>query len=469
MNQGKLKLYMHVLLAFCFVSVSFIDYFYRLLFNSAYSPFLSFLLILFALTVILTVVHIVLFKPYKNMLIEINKSYKDIMSELTITEEEKNCLITDQNFGNFQQLIELYKTSQKQQCELVCELTNTNKILDQNNKFANAIMQITSEILSSKDIHSVLQLILEKSIEIIPNAQKGSILLYNKDFLEYKAMYGYDLEALKDFKFTFDEIFQGSAKDIYEPIIIHDVEQYNANLKKDKFDVLKETRSFDLKSSISCAISIDNQFYGTINIDNIESNYAFSDEHKPMIKYFAEQIGIALKNAQLIEKILYLSQYDSLTGISNRAHFEEQLNQLHTSCEQNNQSYSLIIIDMNDLKVINDTYGHEAGDKLIITFTQYIGNMTHKPDIFGRIGGDEFALAYSSKTELELTSIMQHIQDHFSAVPFIYNDNEVLTITFGFGISTYPSETDDISTLFKMADQRMYVNKRNIKEMKQVL
>jgi|GEM_PF-980483 len=463
MRSERGNLFARIMVTIALISVGFIDHYYRLLFGSIYSPFISLLLVTAAIIIILIIAHAIFYIPYKRMQHDVRKSYKEIMAELAITTEEKPNMNVSENLDNFHQLMHLYKTSQKEQCELVCELTNTNKILEQNNKFANAIMQITSEILSSKDIHSILQLILDKAIEIIPNAQKGSILLYNQDYLEYKAMYGYDMEALKDFKFRLDEIFQHSAPDLYEPIIIPDVEQFNTHLKKDKFNVLKDTRSFELKSSISCAIKIDGEFYGTINIDNIDSNYAFVEEHKPMIKYFAEQIGIALKNAQLIEKILYLSQFDSLTSICNRAYFEERLGQLHNQCKENNKTYSLVILDMNDLKKVNDTYGHDAGDSLIVTFTEYIQHMEQKPEIFGRIGGDEFALAYTNKSEAELQDIMKSIKKYFSAAPFKHNGVDLLTISFGFGICTFPTEANDIPTMFKYADQKMYENKRKIK------
>jgi diguanylate cyclase (GGDEF)-like protein len=401
--------------------------------------------------------------PYTRLSSKLDEYSKEMLDEIAMTKGSNDNLSIPTQVNNIEDLINLYKFSQKQQTELVCQLTNTNKVLDQNSKFANAIVQITSEILRSGDINSILQLILNKAIEIIPNAQKGSILLLNNDFLEYKAMYGYDMEALKDFKFNINEIFQNNAEDLYEPIIIPNVEQFNIHLKKDKFNILKETRSFELNSCISCAISIDNEFYGTINIDNIESNDAFIDEHKPIVKYFAEQIGVALKNAQLLKKILYMSQYDSLTSICNRAYFEEQLAVLHADCVLKKQSYALIVLDMNNLKVANDTFGHEVGDKLLVALTDYISNMEPKTAIFGRIGGDEFALVFRDISKVTVHQIMQDIKVHFIEFPFIFNNQELLNISFGYGVSIFPEEGEDTTTLFKNADYLMYIDKRSSK------
>lgn len=463
MKQIKPAWFKYSMLAFAFLLISFIDFFYRKLFSSSYHPLISLLLVILSLAPIIYISHVIYLRPYKIMLIELRQCYKDMLQEVSVTEESSNKISLQSHTNSVKELFDTFKTVQNQQMEMLCHLKNKNTELDQNNKFANAIVQITSEILHSGDLHDILQLILNKAIEIIPNAQKGSILLFNKDHLEFKAMYGYDLEALRDFSFSFNEIYQANAKDIYEPIIIRNVEEFNANLNKDKYHMLEETRSFELKSAISCAISVDNQFYGTINIDNSESDNAFIEEHKPIIKYFAEQIGIALKNTQLIEKILYLSQYDSLTNICNRAYFEQQLNILHKECEENQQSYTLVVADLNDLKLVNDTYGHEAGDQLIIAFTEYISSVANRPKIFGRIGGDEFALIYINKSDSEVIELIEDIKSYFSTVPFSYSNKDILNITFGYGLSSYPQDAADIPALFKIADQRMYEDKRESK------
>ena len=105
-----------------------------------------------------------------------------------------------------------HKQEKKDQ-ELLKKLRNSNILLEKNNKITDSIMQITSEILSSGEINEVLQTILEKAIEIIPNAQKGSILIYDGTSLEYRASHGYDFEVLKHLRFGLNEIFQYNSKD----------------------------------------------------------------------------------------------------------------------------------------------------------------------------------------------------------------------------------------------------------------
>lgn len=466
MKQKSRSFILHTVIAALMLFISLIDYVYRNFLADIYNPVVSLGVIVFFTGLLLFIYHFWYLRPYSGILQKIDAYYTDLLGEASATVEDSSKKFSFKaEIDSLEELLFHYKSTHALQTDLVCELTNKNKILDQTNKFADAIVQITSEILRSGDIRSILQLILDKAIEIIPNAQKGSILLYNNEFLEYKAMHGYNMEALQDFKFTINEIFQYNSPNLYEPIIINDVEEFNKNLKKDKFNVLKETRSFELKSCISCAIAIDGEFYGIINIDNVDNNYAFFEDHKPIIKYFAEQISVALKNAQMIDKILQLSHYDSLTGICNRAYFEEQLNKLHQESLVQKKIYTLALVDLNDLKHVNDNYGHAIGDKLIIAFTDYIANMENGPDIFGRFGGDEFTLAFANKSKEEVTQIMESVKRNFASNHFLCSRSATLHITFGYGLSTFPIEGQDTETIFINADKLMYIDKKHSKNL----
>ncbi len=344
---------------------------------------------------------------------------------------------------------------------LLEKLRNNNILLERNNKIADAIMQITSEILSSGEINKVLQTILDKAIEIIPNAQKGSILIYNGCNLEYRATHGYDFEVLKNLRLNIEDIFQYNSKDFYEPCIVNNLESYNKiHLENDKFEMLRQGRGFELKSCLSCAIQVDNEFYGIINLDSTEDINAFSDVDKPLIKHLATQTGIALKNARLIEKILYLSRHDSLTGIYNRCYFEEILMRTFQQSKASGSVFSLAILDINELKRVNDTYGHEAGDMLLRKFVKVVKASLTEDDIFARYGGDEFAIIFSNKSRIHAKEIIKKIKDGFSKTPFTYCGKKIIYISFGCGITEFPAEASKLEELIRLADAKMYKNKR---------
>ena len=362
-------------------------------------------------------------------------------------------------------LIFYQNKQEKKQKALLEKLKSNNLLLERNSKITDSIMHITSEILSSGEIDEILQTILDKAIEIIPNAQKGSILIYNEGALEFRAIHGYDFDVLKNLRFGLDELFQYNSKDFYEPCIVTNLESFNkGRLEEDKYDMLREGRGFELKSVLSCAIQVDNEFYGIINLDNTKEEHTFTKEDKPLIKHLATQIGLALKNARLIEKILFLSRHDSLTGIYNRCYFEELLMRIFQQYKASGSVFSLAILDINDLKAINDSYGHEAGDLLLRKFVQGISSHLDKEDVFARYGGDEFAIIFSDKCRAKAESIIENARTEFEKNPFTYCGKQISAISFGCGITEFPAETGEYHELVRLADTRMYKEKRKRKK-----
>jgi c-di-GMP phosphodiesterase len=362
-------------------------------------------------------------------------------------------------------LVSYQNSQEKKQQALLEKLSNNNILLERNSKITDSIMHITSKVLSSGEIDEVLQSILDKAIELIPNAQKGSILIYNGSHLEFRASHGYDFEVLKHLKFNLEEIFQYDSEDFYKPCIINNPENFNKErLEGDKFNMLREGRGFELKSILSCAIQVDNDFYGIINLDNTEDKHAFSKEDKPLIQHLATQIGIALKNARLIEKILYLSRHDSLTGIYNRCYFEELLMRIFQLYKTSKDVFSLAILDINDLKKINDTYGHEAGDLLLRRFVQIMKECLTKDDIFARYGGDEFAIIFTDKNRTQVEEAIKNAKSNFADAPLTYCGKEIAVISFECGVTEFPAETSEYEELVKLADAMMYKDKRKRKK-----
>lgn len=353
---------------------------------------------------------------------------------------------------------------EKQRQQLLEELKSNNALLERNNKITNSIFLITSQILSSGQIDEILQIILDKAIEIIPNAQKGSILIRDGKYLVFKAVKGYDVDILKGLKLQISDLFQYYTHDFYQPCIVNNVEAFNKkHLSPEKFETLRRGDGFTPKSVLSCAILADNEFLGTINIDNTESVTAFKEEDKPLIRHLAVQTGIAFKNTRLIEQTLYLSRYDSLTNTYNRRYFEELLLKSYEQAKLNHQGITLVIFDINDLKQVNDTYGHEAGDVLINSFAEGVKSSIRESDIFARFGGDEFAVIFPNTPADQLEEIISRIRNYFIAKPFTYLGRKILTINFGYGAAVYPDELQDIDCLIRIADRKMYENKKNVK------
>lgn len=365
-----------------------------------------------------------------------------------------------------QKAIQYKKEQEEKQQQLLEQLKSSNTMLERSSKITDSIIKITSEILSSGEIDETLQVILDKAIEIIPNAQKGSILIYDGEVLRFRAVKGYDYNVYKDVSLKINELLQFNSTDFYQPCIVSNPESYNRDHMESKnYKIFKESKGFEMKSILSCAIVVDGNFYGIINLDNLEDPNAFTENDKPIIKHLSAQIGIALKNTLLIERILYLSRHDSLTAIYNRGYFEELLSKAYHQCKSDDSELTFVMFDLNNLKQTNDTYGHEAGDLMLKKFVKTVQGNISPDDTFARLGGDEFAAFFINKNKNEVERIIDKIKNDLDNNPFTYCGNVVGAISFGYGIATYPQDSLELDELLKIADREMYSDKKRAKNL----
>lgn len=163
------------------------------------------------------------------------------------------------------------------------------------------------------------------------------------------------------------------------------------------------------------------------------------------------------------EKQAYLATHDSLTDLANRQKFDQQLNEaLHRSSRLGN-SVTLLIIDLNKFKPINDSFGHDAGDAILVHVAQQIASTIRTDDLAARIGGDEFAvILQGDKTIKDINALMGRLTKQIS-LPLRYK-NKILTVTASIGIASYPDQTKTEEDLRKAADTAMYAAKKKGKD-----
>ncbi|MRH41745.1 diguanylate cyclase [Aquibacillus halophilus] len=157
-------------------------------------------------------------------------------------------------------------------------------------------------------------------------------------------------------------------------------------------------------------------------------------------------------------KVRFLAYHDTLTGLANRHHFNSTFSEwLYNMKDQKNQQFSLLAIDLDNFKEINDTFGHDVGDKVLIKVAS-IFEAHLPPDSFvARIGGDEFALLIAGgfeDAELFVNDLLEVMNE-----PFMIEDAQIQT-SCSVGITNIDSDTLDENLLMKQADQAMYGAKR---------
>lgn len=161
-----------------------------------------------------------------------------------------------------------------------------------------------------------------------------------------------------------------------------------------------------------------------------------------------------LKN--LLKEVKYLSFHDEMTGLYNRRYFENEMSRLAGSREL---PITILISDLDNLKKINDNYGHDLGDTYIKAAASILENSIRAEDIAARIGGDEFAVILSGSGCEAAKAIKNRIKKNIENYNKKNNLAANLEISIGYAVKTEVEE--DITTLFKRADQMMYDDKNN--------
>ena len=155
------------------------------------------------------------------------------------------------------------------------------------------------------------------------------------------------------------------------------------------------------------------------------------------------------------KRVEFLSYHDSLTGVYNRAFYEEKVKILDT---EENLPFSVIISDVNGLKLINDTMGHAAGDNFLVATTQLLSRFVRKGDILARVGGDEFSILLPRTSNQEAQKIINHIQSACQAFKIdVFKCPMSLSISLGFDTKNVMEES--FSYISKMAEDYMYRQK----------
>jgi len=184
---------------------------------------------------------------------------------------------------------------------------------------------------------------------------------------------------------------------------------------------------------------------------------AIKDTTGNVINYIAVQTDLReIESVQ--EKIDYLAYHDQLTGLYNRTHFEEYLEHALTIAKRKQENLTLFFIDLDRFKVINDTLGHDIGDKVLIEIAKRLKDTLRESDFISRWGGDEFVVILeNTATPAVSAKIASHII--MAVKEPIQVGSHSLSTTASVGIALYPQNGDNANSLVKHADSAMYLAK----------
>lgn len=223
----------------------------------------------------------------------------------------------------------------------------------------------------------------------------------------------------------------------------------------------------DIIASLAISpLTIDGELVGLFcQADADRSRYDASIKDTFLLDQLAIKISICLSNVTAREKLEYLATRDPLTGLLNRRQLELMLDREFSRSKQQKRDLTVVFIDCDAFKSINDTLGHNCGDEVLEYIAKRLLKYVHKQGLAFRFAGDEFVFVMPGKTYDQAIQVAESIQEYLQSNPLRYKSNLVpITISYG-GASVVSDAPSHYKHLLKVADERLYDYKNNRKRL----
>jgi diguanylate cyclase (GGDEF)-like protein len=305
----------------------------------------------------------------------------------------------------------------------------------------------SSKLASSLKIDVLAQRLIESSHRIVPSS---IILLIKKGDIFTVLHHTRDLQIEKSPVAITGTLLDMAAKNV-EPLYLSDVRNYSLPLTP--------FRIKEMSSVFILPLIYEKEFLGLIVFLSEKIN-AFNPHQIELIEVLGTQASISIANARLHAEIERMATTDGLTGLFNHRHFQERLSAEFKRLSRFPEPLSLMLIDIDYFKKVNDTYGHPAGDKILQGVASILKTTLRDIDIPARYGGEEFASILLGTNSSGAENMAERFRNAIMETTFKIDDKD-LKVTVSIGISTITGDKDRKESMIERADQALYHAKKN--------
>jgi len=315
--------------------------------------------------------------------------------------------------------------------------------------------EVGKALASTLDLQKILQTIMEKISDLL-QPDNWSLLMLDEATQElyFEIAIGSGADKLKDVRLKLGEGIAGWVAQQGAPVLIEDVR--NDPRFTPKIDELTQA---DTQSVVCVPVKGREKILGVIELVNFVGKGSFRKDDIPILKNLADYAAIALENARYVQRIHELTITDDCTSLYNARHLNFVLDAEIYRSTRYGYEFSVIFIDLDYFKQVNDTYGHLVGSRLLGMIGDVIKSHLRMIDYAFRYGGDEFVVLLPQTSKWNTLAVVKRIKDLMNSKVYFAEEGLNVRITASFGIASFPIDGRTRKEILRRADEAMYLVK----------
>jgi diguanylate cyclase (GGDEF)-like protein len=318
---------------------------------------------------------------------------------------------------------------------------------------------VAKALTSSLNLDSILQTIMEKMAEFFrPDTWSLLMVDEQKDELYFAIAIGDAAETLKTVRMRMGEGIAGWVARNGESLIVPDV--YNDPRFAKRVD---EYTKWKTRSIICVPLQSKHRVLGVIQLINCAME-SFGEQEMFFLHALCDYAAIAIDNARSVEKIQELTITDDCTGLYNARHLYKTLEAEVYRSARFGYEFSVIFMDLDHFKSVNDTYGHLVGSKLLQEIGFKVKSQLRLIDYAFRYGGDEFVILLPQTDKNSALVVAKRLQEMMRRTQFLSDDGLNLNVRCSMGLATYPEDAKSSHEIIRQADEMMYMVKNSSRD-----
>jgi diguanylate cyclase (GGDEF)-like protein len=314
--------------------------------------------------------------------------------------------------------------------------------------------EVSKTLTSTLELNDIITTIMKKSKKLI-KAETWSILLLDEEtgelVIEKITGKKEDTSKMKKVRIRLGEGIAGWVAQEGIPVVMPDV-----SIDERFCSAMGKETGIRTKSLMCVPIKSKGNIIGVLEIANKTTDTPFTKDDLDIIMRIVDHAAIAVERASLYQKMAELSITDDLTKLFNTRYLDRTLETEITRSTRHKSSLSLVFMDIDHFKVINDNYGHLIGSKLLVEVGQLLIKRLRTIDIVARYGGDEFVFVLPQTPPSAALQIAERIRKAIEQNIFLKKDGYSLRLTASFGVASYPESAKSKEDLLRLADEAMY-------------